>query len=47
MNAKDSIVLKISSGSFTFKDLNKSGAINQNQTGPIVIIKEAKMWLYG
>ena len=47
MNAKDSIVLKFSSGSFTFKDLNKSGVLNQTQADPIVVIKEAKMWLYG
>ena len=47
MNAKDSIILKSSSGSFAFKDLNKSGVLNQTQADPIVIIKEAKMWLYG
>lgn len=47
MNAKDSIILKTSSGSFAFKDLNKSGVMSQAQADPVVVIKEAKMWIFG
>ena len=47
MNAKDSIILKASSGSFAFKDLNRSGAMNKTLADPVVIIKEAKMWICG
>lgn len=47
MNAKDSIILKTSSGSFAFKDMNRSGAMGQTQADPIVVIKDAKMWFFG
>ena len=47
MNAKDSIILRSGTGSFAFKELNKSKVMNQTQADPIVIIKDAKMWLFG